>query len=147
MDPKVHYHAHKSPPPVLTVNETHPVHNFSLPYSNISSHLRLGLVSGLFNSGLTTKILYASLISHMRAKCPFHQILIDLITLYHFTEISIRGHDGDRPGRATEVQFSAWTTTSRQTATYLMDVGERLSRGENHWESEDEHSAPSSVEV
>jgi hypothetical protein len=47
----------------------------------LSSYLRQGLPSGLFRSGLPTEILYAFLISPMRATCPAHLIVYDLFTL------------------------------------------------------------------
>jgi hypothetical protein len=47
----------------------------------LSSHLRLGLPSGLLPSGLSIKMFYAPLTSPMRATCPAHLILLALITL------------------------------------------------------------------
>jgi hypothetical protein len=71
-NPKVHYRAHKSPPLDPILRQQIPV---SLRFIlMLSSHLRLGLPSGLLPSGLPNKTL-------MRATCPAHHILLDLITL------------------------------------------------------------------
>ena len=46
----------------------------------LSTHLRLGLPSGLFLSGFPTKTLYTPLSSPVRATCSAHLILLDFIT-------------------------------------------------------------------
>ena len=45
-----------------------------------STHLRLGLPSGLFTSSFPIKTLHTPLSSPIRAKCPAHLILLDFIT-------------------------------------------------------------------
>jgi hypothetical protein len=69
--PKVHYRVHKRPPVVPILSQINPVHS-NHPISLISililsTHLRLGLPSGLFPSGFPTNILHAFLFPPVRA--------------------------------------------------------------------------------
>ena len=52
----------------------------------LSSHLRLGLPSGVFPSGFPTKTLYTPLPYPIRATCPAHLIFLDFITRTVFGE-------------------------------------------------------------
>jgi hypothetical protein len=59
-----------------------PSHPISLSYILIlSTHLRLGLPSGLFPSGFPINNLRAFLFSSIRDACPVHLIILDLINL------------------------------------------------------------------
>ena len=85
-NPKVHYRAQKRPPPVSILGQPSPVQSI-YPYPTswrsiliLSTHLRLGLPSGLLPSGFPTNTLYTTLSSPIRATCPAYFILLDFIT-------------------------------------------------------------------
>jgi hypothetical protein len=83
--PTDHYRVHKSPPLIPILNQINPIHTIP-PYLSkihlmLSTHLRLGLGSGSFLSGVPTNILYTFLYSPIRATRPSHFFLHDLIIL------------------------------------------------------------------
>ena len=82
-NPKVYYRVYKSPPPfpvLIHINPFHAQHPISWRSILIlSSHLRLCLPSGLSPSGFLTKSLYSPLLLPIRATCPTHLILHDLM--------------------------------------------------------------------
>ena len=78
-DTKVHYSIHKCPLPAHILSHLgsdHAPHPTSWrPFVILFSHLCLGLLNGLFPSGLPTNILYTPLLSPIRVTCPTDIIL------------------------------------------------------------------------
>jgi hypothetical protein len=76
---KIEYGVHKGPPLVLILSHNNPIHTSLRSILILSTHLRLGLPSGIFPSGFPTNILYAfNLLPH---SCymprPFHPSWLD----------------------------------------------------------------------
>jgi hypothetical protein len=82
---KVHHRAQNSLPPIPILGKVNPIHtlqSISLQFILIpSSHLHLGLPSGIFPLGFHTKTLYTSLSSPMHTTCLVHFIHLDVICL------------------------------------------------------------------
>ena len=82
--PKVHYRItsvrHLSLYWASTIQSIYPHPTSWRSILILSTHLRLGLPSGIFPSGFPTKTLYTSLSSPIRSTCPAHLILLDFIS-------------------------------------------------------------------
>jgi hypothetical protein len=85
-NPKVYYLIHNSPPLILILSQM----NQFTPYSfqKLSSHIRLGLPSGLFNSALQNKTLRV-FISHKLVTHAAHLALPDFFILIIPGEVKI----------------------------------------------------------
>ena len=89
-NPEVHYRFYKCPPPVSILSQINPVqapHPTSWRFVLIlSSHLSLGLTSGLLPSDFPNQNPYSQLHFPIHATCPTSLILLYLITRIIFSE-------------------------------------------------------------
>jgi hypothetical protein len=76
----------RTPPPTGT-HSTSSIRSILI----LSSRIRLHLPSGPFPSCFQTKGLYEFLISPMRARCPAHLYLLDVISVLIFCQSTIHG--------------------------------------------------------
>jgi len=84
-NPKVHYRIHKCPSPVPILSHIDPVHARTLHFLKIRfnitlPYIYLGLPRSLVHSGSPNKSLCTLLLSPIRATCPIHLLILDLIT-------------------------------------------------------------------
>jgi len=84
-NPKVHYRIHKCPPPLPNLRQISPI---QAPTSHLilSSHLHLGLSSGLFSLGFLHQNPVHTTTLPIRATCSAHLILLGLIGLITFDD-------------------------------------------------------------
>jgi hypothetical protein len=106
-------------------NQHHPILSLLRSILILSTHLHLGLPSGLFLSGFSTNILYVFLFSTIRATYPVH-LLLDLIILiilgkeYKLWSSSLRVCSFLQPlVTSSSVQIFSSTPSSQTLAVYV----------------------------
>jgi hypothetical protein len=75
------YSQEPSTGPYPELDQFRPYHPILRSILILSTLLRLGLPSGLFPSGFPINVLHTFLFLHIRATCPAHLILLDLVIL------------------------------------------------------------------
>ena len=89
----------------------------------LSSHLHLGLPSGLLHTGFPTETMYAPLLVHICATCPTHLSLLDWITRVKYL-VTNTEHEALRyvvpllPCYLAQIIFSA--PSSRKPSAYIL---------------------------
>ena len=120
-NPKVHYRTHKRLPPVSILGQHNPVH---IPTSHLlqiililSTHLRLGLPSGLFPSGFPIKTLYATCPAHLTSLSSLISDTYEIQIMYRvsFCEISVTSMQNCDMKRDILIYFQSHCCLHRHT--------------------------------
>ena len=132
-NPNVHYRTHKRLPPVSILGQPNPVHipTSWRPILILSTHLRLGLPSGLLPSGFPTKTLYTALSSPIRATFPAH-CLYNILTHYLISATTFGG-------KVTERKMCVWILST----TFVINI----SHSKKKWARYDQNVHTSSCKV
>jgi hypothetical protein len=115
--PKVNYRVHKNPPPVPILSQMNPINTGPVSLRSILilsfHHVQVFRISP---SVFPTKILYAILISPIRATYPAHLILLYLINLIISYSVKSTDYGGAWVSQSLYCLSTDWTTGVRSLA-------------------------------